>query len=40
MAQFSSKNALGAGDYYAGMTPDIDAVDYIPWISAIRRKRA
>ncbi|WP_341842649.1 S41 family peptidase [Chitinophaga caseinilytica] len=30
MAQFSSKNALGEGDYYSGMTPDIAAQDYIP----------
>ncbi|WP_298714503.1 S41 family peptidase [Chitinophaga sp.] len=30
MAQFSSKNALSQGDYYAGMTPDIAAQDYIP----------
>lgn len=30
MAQFTSKNALGQGEYYSGMTPDIAAQDYIP----------
>lgn len=30
MAQFSSKNALGQGDYYSGMAADIAAQDYIP----------
>lgn len=29
MAQFSSRNALGQGDYYAGMTPDIAAQDNV-----------